>query len=164
MYRPVEVESDEFAKGELIETFPSRLKGRNTGFEPGEIYVVIAILKRWSRWKLTMGNKELEYCVSETIPEGEEWKRDFMYEIHPLFVKTFGGEISLSLKTFGSQRAAGFYFKKARMRKEEAVAKISQYFESLLRLINVAELSTEFQILADTLQLMSSQYKRNKSK
>ena len=148
-YQEIATESDEFVAGELIKINSSRLKGKQTGFKPGEIYLVIATQKRWSRWKLTMGKKELEYCVSDERPNGEAWKRDFLCELHPLY-SSLCGQKNLTLKSYGSQRAGAYYFTKYRISKDEVKKGIKEYFEKLSNMLD-GKVTGDFVILANML-------------
>lgn len=151
-YRAVEHESDEFAVGDIIEINASRLKGKNVKFQPGEVYCVVAVENRWSRWKLEIGKKELEYKISDSRPEGEAWKRDQLIEIHPLLIKRWGN-LNLNLKTIGSQRAGSYYFRKSKIKKEEVIKMVSDYFENLKKLILQGEHHGDFKTLCDVLRL-----------
>lgn len=158
LYQSIVTESDEFATGELIETIASRLRSKNTGFQAGEVYIVVSCMRRWARFKLTMGKKEIEYAVSDTEPKGEAWKKDFLYEIHPIASKKFG-RIQAMLRSYGSQRASGYYFRKA----SDSVANeskklVNMYIHDLTELLQHGNLRGIFETHSETLKITEKQY------
>jgi hypothetical protein len=152
LYEAIQHESDEFAKGDLISPITQRTKGKNTSIE-NIVYAVVAVGKRWSRWRLTIGKREIESVFSEEVPSGEAWKRDFLYEIQPLC--SIDGKRLLT-KAHGSMRAAGWYFRRSTIHGEAAILLLESYVEGWKALLREGELRGDFYELSKTLEIIAS--------
>ena len=154
-----------YTKGTFLIASSKGIEGKfnKTSLKDGEIYLVVACMNRWTRFVLTLGEKNVENIVSDAYPglEGSEWQQDCLLSLIKMGSLTWTKDINIGM---GKNLTAGSVFFKELKEplKEKFLSEMNKFNSAVNFLVTQPKCETVkgdyFEVYENILKISERQY------